>query len=79
MPKFIKLTNMLLNVNDISKILIKPNKYYISTVSKHFNGFLWSLSIVGLGNITSHGYEIEICETTQPIDYKIISDWINSN
>jgi hypothetical protein len=29
MSKFIKLTNFLLNTNDIHKIVIQPNKYYI--------------------------------------------------
>jgi len=34
MSKFIKLTNILFNTNDIHKIVIQPNKYLIHIVGK---------------------------------------------
>ena len=76
MTKFLKFTNMLINTNDIHKIVIQPNKYVIHIVSKQINGFNWGVSGFGLGNISSYAYEIEVCETNHSIDYKIFSDWI---
>ena len=79
MSKFIKLTKMMLNTNDIHKILIIPNKYCIHFTSKQFHGAAWGLSIVGFGSVSSHNEEVEVCETTHPIDYKIVSEWIANN
>jgi hypothetical protein len=39
MSKFLKLTNILFNTNDIHKIVIIPNKYYIHIVNKQIRGF----------------------------------------
>ena len=79
MSKFIKFTNFLLNTNDIHKIVIQPNKYYIHIVGKKIDGFNWAIGVVGLGNICSYTSEIEVCETKHSIDYKILSDWISKN
>ena len=79
MSKFIRLTNMLLNVNDIHKIVIEPNKYYIHIVSKKVDGFNWGVGGFGVGNISSYTSEIEICDTKHPTNYKIISNWISKN
>jgi len=79
MSKFLKLTNFLLNINDIHKIGIQPNKYCIHIVSKKMDGFNWSIGAFGLGNISSYTYEIEICETNNSTDYKIVTDWIDKN
>jgi hypothetical protein len=79
MSKFIKLTNFLLNTNDIHKIVIKPNKYFIHVVTKKLDGFSWSIGAFGIGNISSDIFEIEVCETKHSTDYKIVSDWINKN
>jgi hypothetical protein len=43
------------------------------------NGFSWSVGVFGLGHISSHTSEIEVCETTHSSDYKIVSDWIDKN
>ena len=61
MPRFIKLTKMLINTNYINTILIKPNKYYIQIITgkKYSND------------------EIEVCEQKHPENYKIITEWIN--
>jgi hypothetical protein len=77
MPKFLKLTNFIFNTNDIHKILIHPNKYYIHIVSKRIDGFNWGIGGFGLGNIYSDTTVIEVCETTHSTDYKIVTDWIS--
>ncbi len=43
------------------------------------NGFNWTFASTGVGNISSRGYEIEVCETKDSIDYQIVSEWINKN
>lgn len=62
MSRFIKFTNFLLNTNDIHKILITPNKYFIQIAGKKKDGFLTET--------------IEVCEKNHSIDYKILSNWI---
>jgi len=76
MSKFLKLTNFLLNTNDIHKIVIQPAKYSIHI--KRMDGLNWSIGGFGLGYISSHTSEIEVCETKHFIDYKIVSDWIDN-
>lgn len=73
MSKFIKLTNFLLNTNDIHKIIIRPNKYLIYIAGKQIYG----VSLFGTGKITSYDSEFEVCERKHPTDYKIVSDWIS--
>ncbi len=73
MSRFMKLTNILINTNDIYKIIIQPNKYHIYICSKEFIGF----NFIGIGYISSNSSEIEVCEIKHSIDYKIVSDWIN--
>ena len=79
MSKFLKLTNFLLNTNDIHKIVIQPNKYCFHIVSKKMDGFNWCFGGFGLGNISSYTYEFEVCETNHSTDYKIVTDWIDKN
>jgi hypothetical protein len=79
MSKFLKLTKILLNTNDIHKIVIQPNKYCIHIVSKNINGFTWGIGGFGLGNISSYTSEIEVCKTNNSTDYKIVTDWIDNN
>ena len=79
MSKFIKLTNYLINTNDIHRIIIQPNKYLIHVISKQRDGFSWGIGGFGLGNISTWNYEIVVCKTDHSIDYKIVSDWIDKN
>ena len=79
MSKFLKLTTFLFNTNDIHKIVILPNKYCIHIVSKKVTGFNWVFYGFGVGNISSYASKIEVCETKNSIDYKIVSDWISKN
>jgi hypothetical protein len=77
MSRFLKLTNFLLNTNDIHQILIHPNQYYI--MIKNIDGFHWSVAGSGTGWINSTTSQIKVCETEHPTDYKIVSDWISKN
>jgi hypothetical protein len=79
MSKFIKLTNFILNSNEIHKIVIQPNKYYIHIMSKRIDGFNFSIFGFGIGKISSYSSEIEVCEKKHLIDYKIVSEWISKN
>jgi hypothetical protein len=79
MLKFVRLTNFLLNPNDINRIIIQPNKYHIYFTTKKVDGFSWSIAGFGFGRILSEVSEIEVCETQHPNDYKIVSNWINKN
>jgi hypothetical protein len=75
MSNFIKFTSLILNINCIQSIVIKPNKYYINVVANNYQGS----KLFGTGNISSYISKIEVCETKNYIDYKILSDWINNN
>ena len=79
MSKFLKLTTFLMNTNDIHKIVIEPNKYYIHIASKKMTGFSWSASSFGIGSISSYTHEIEVCRTKHSTDYIKLSDWIKEN
>jgi len=76
MSKFIKLKNLIININHIHSIVIKPNKYCIHLVSNKFDGLNWNVFGFGIGTITSHNFEIEVCETKNLSDYKILSVFI---
>ena len=80
MSKFMKLTNLVLNTNDIHKIIVYPDKYHIHIISKQIDGYGWGFSWdfgVGFSSISSYTSEIELCKTKHSIDYKIVSDWIS--
>jgi RecB family endonuclease NucS len=79
MSKFIKLTNLIININYIQTIVIKPNKYYINVMTNKFDGSNWSSPVIGIGTISSYNSEIEVCETQNSSDYKIVSEWIDNH
>jgi hypothetical protein len=78
MSRFLKLTNTILNTNVIHKIDITPNKYCIKVVCQDISGSGWSMGGFGLCRIDTYTYNIEICKTEKPEDYKKVSDWIMS-
>ena len=78
MSRFIKLTTMIINTNDIHRILINPNKYCIQIISKKTDGYVCLLAGSGFGRITTGHAEIEVCKTNHPTDYKIVCEWINT-
>lgn len=79
MSKFIRLSNFLFNTHDIQKIIITPNKYCIHIVGKEINGHVFNFAGFGVGTIHSYTSEIEVCKTKHSIDYKIVTNWINTN
>jgi hypothetical protein len=46
-------------------------------VSKYFSGLNWSFYGFGVGSISSHTSEIEVCKIKHSTDYKMVSDWID--
>jgi hypothetical protein len=77
MARFLKLTNFLLNTNDIHKVAISPGKYFIHIIGKTFSGNSWKVGIIGFGVISTDNQVIEVCETAHSTDYKIVSEWIS--
>jgi hypothetical protein len=77
MSKFIKFTKMVINEKYIQSIVIQPNKYFINIISSKIYGSKWSIAGFGNGTISSYNSEIEVCETKNSDDYKILSEWID--
>lgn len=71
MSKFIKLTSLIINTNQLNSILIKPDKY-ILYANNRINGYLFFMG----GTISSDNEILEICAIKEPTDYKIIKKWI---
>ena len=74
MINFIKLTSVIINSLKINRIDILSNKYCIHLIDDKFSG-LW-LFTSGTCN-SNKDVMIEICKEKNPIDYKILTDWIN--
>lgn len=72
MSRFLRLTNMLLNVNQIRLIEISPDKYTIRMNSHHINGIV----LFGSGWFDSYNHNFDCCKKEHSTDYKIISDWL---
>jgi hypothetical protein len=80
MSKILKLTRLIININYIHSIDINPNKYYVNIISNKFDGSTWSgFGGFGYGSISSDNYGVEVCETKNSIDYKIVSNWIDNH
>jgi len=77
MSRFLKLTNFIINTNDIHQIAIRPNKYIIHIVSKKIDGFAFGVYGFGTGHLSSSVSEIEVCEKKHSNDYKKVSRWID--
>ena len=77
MSKFIKLTNILLNINDIHKIIIQPAKYEIYIINKKIDSYAFLIYGSGFFDFKSNDTKIDVCKMENPSDYKIISDWID--
>ena len=72
MSRFIRLTNFLINVNQIRKIDIKPNEYKIHLIPSELSGFM----LLGSGTFQSAAERYTISEKEHETDYKMISEWI---
>jgi len=74
MVNFIKLTSLIINTSKITTIIIKNNRYCIYLNNFDISGFLYNTH----GHISSNNEKLEICQTANPEDYKIITNWINN-
>ena len=73
MPKFIKLSNIILNTTHIIQINIKPQKYYITSTNYDMDGIF----LIGSGYVSPILNQLIICADKSPIDYKIVQIWID--
>jgi hypothetical protein len=73
MSRFIKLSTMIINTSRICRIDVHPEIYDIRMIQTQFSGFI----MFGSGGISSQNSDIEICKKTNPIDYHIITKWID--
>ena len=74
MSQFIKLTNIVINTTKIIKINTYQNKYHICMNNNILDGYLF----ISFGSIYTTDNIIEICKNKDPLDYQIITKWINS-
>ena len=74
MSRFIRLSNMLINVNYIRVIDIKPNEYVINIITDGFNGTF----IAGSGVVNCTNKRIHVTKKEHELDFNIVSDWIIS-
>lgn len=74
MSRFIKLSNTILNTQHIIKIKIYKNCYDIHFNNNKLTGF----GSIFLSSISSKNEVFEISKDNNPLDYKIITDWINN-
>lgn len=76
MSRFIKLSKQIINTRYIENIIIstEPNKYYIQI--QDFNSFGFIIHGTGWLNGGSRCKEIIICEKSNPLDYKIVDEWV---
>ena len=72
MSRFLRLTNLLINVNQIRRIDIKPNEYKIHLIPSELSGFM----LLGSGTFQSAAERYTVSEKENETDYKMISEWI---
>ena len=72
MSRFLKLTNFLINVNQIRRIDMPPGVYKIHLMPCEYSG----LHFMGSGYITSAAESYTVTEKDHILDYKIVTDWI---
>ena len=72
MSRFLRLTNFLVNVNQIRLIEITPDKYKIRMIPHHISGN----AIFGSGGFSSIHNDISICKKEDITDYTIVSNWL---
>ena len=75
MSKFLKITNFIINKNFIHHIVLtNQDKIIIQLMANKMDGFF----LFGGGRINSQNTTIELCKTKHSKDFKIVTDWINS-
>jgi hypothetical protein len=73
--RFLRLTNFLINVNQIRRIDISPGIYKMHLIPSELSGF----TLVGSGSFQSSAETYTVIEKDNTIDYKIITEWIKNN
>ena len=72
--RFLRLTNFLVNVNQIRRIEIHPGAYKIHLIHDDLKG----VTFMGTGYFTSETESYTATEKDNTIDYKIIDEWIKN-
>lgn len=72
--RFLRLTNFLVNVNQIRRIEIHPGAYKIQLMPNEIKG----LTLMGTGYFTSETESYTATEKDNIIDYKLIDEWIKN-
>ena len=75
MSRFLRLTNLLINVNQIRKIEMPTGTYKIHLIPTEFSGF----TFVGSSAFQSAAESYTVTEKDHILDYKIVSDWIEND
>jgi hypothetical protein len=73
MTHFIKFSNLIINTIKINKIEILHNKYHIHLVNDKIDGFF----LFSNGYIDARNDQYEICKDKNPVDYMILTEWID--
>jgi hypothetical protein len=73
MKTFINLSSVVINKLHITEIVKKPGMYHIYVNNSNINGKY----IFSFGRITTIHNIVEICESKNKKDYKIVTDMIN--
>lgn len=71
MSRFLKLTKVIINKNFIQHIEINKDKFIIHLMTNKMEGFSYLFE--------SLNTEVKVCKTKDFIDYKIVTDWIDSD
>lgn len=76
MTKFLKLTNLFINLADVSYIQRTNTKKYIITMrTQQINGFM----VFGSGQFNSSNPKFTVCEKEHADCYKLVDKWFNEN
>ena len=73
--RFLRLTNFLINVNQIRRIEIHPGAYKIQLIQDELKG----VTFMGTGYFTSQTESYTVSEKDNINDYKLVSEWIQNN
>jgi hypothetical protein len=74
MKHFINLTSRVINTSHIIEIIKRPGMYEIHMSNYSIGGFI----LFSIGRFNNHPNIIEICNTKNKQDYKIITDFIHT-
>jgi hypothetical protein len=72
--RFLRFTNLLINVNQIRRIDMLPGSYKIHLIPSEYSGF----TLVGSGSFQSSAETYTVSENDHILDYKIVTDWLEN-